>query len=180
MRSNSRYTTVAIGLHWLMALLVLGLLTLGIYMADLPLSPWKLQLYSWHKWVGVTVFLLAIVRLSWRYTHRPPVLPDNTSKRLRLAAHAVHYCLYALMLAVPVSGWLMSSAKGFQTVYFGVLPIPDLLSKDKALGTVLETVHQTLNFTFIGLLIAHLAAALKHHFIDKDALLSRMSFRRPS
>ena len=92
----------------------------------------------------------------------------------RLAAEASHYLLYALMIAIPLSGWLMSSAKGFQTVYFGVLPIPDLLVKNEALGETLALVHKFLNFTMIATVIVHVAAALKHHFIDKDDILRRM------
>ena len=131
---NNTYTPVAKGLHWLMAVLILGLLALGLYMHELPLSPQKLTLYSWHKWAGVTVFLLVWVRLLWRVMHRPPALPASMAPLMRLAAHAGHGVLYLLMVAIPLSGWLMSSAKGFQTVWFGVLPIPDLIGKDKALG----------------------------------------------
>jgi cytochrome b561 len=169
-----RYTATAKALHWLMAVLFFGLLALGFYMHDLPLSPQKLQLYSWHKWAGVSVFVLALVRLAWRITHRPPALPASMAKPLRLAAHAGHLALYALMFAIPLSGWLMSSAKGFQTVWFGILPLPDLLTKDKALGDLLHSVHTALNLVFIGVIAGHTGAALKHHFIDKDDILTRM------
>ena len=178
---NNKYTPTAIALHWLMFLALAGTLSLGFYMHDLPLSPGKLQLYSWHKWAGVTLFLLALLRVVWRFTHRPPALPAATPALLKLAAEAVHLALYGLMLAIPLSGWLMSSAKGFQTVWFGVLPLPDLLGKDAVLGGQLQTVHAWLNFTLLALVGAHVAAALKHHFIDRDGLLSRMSpitFRR--
>ena len=92
----------------------------------------------------------------------------------RIAAHAGHHLLYVLMFAIPLTGWLMSSAKGFQTVWFGVLPIPDLLAKDKALGDLLQTVHVVLNFVLIAVLLGHVGAALKHHFFDKDDVLTRM------
>jgi cytochrome b561 len=157
-----------------MALLLLGLLTLGFYMRDLPLSPEKLQLYSWHKWAGVTVFVLVWIRLAWRITHRPPALPDSMPVQLRIAAHAGHGFLYLLMIAVPLSGWLMSSAKGFQTVWFGVLPIPDLVSKDRDLGRTLLVVHQSLNYALLGVLAAHVGAALKHALIDRDDIFQRM------
>lgn len=169
-----RYTATAIALHWLMAFLIFGLLALGFTMQDLPLSPEKLQLYSWHKWAGVSAFLLVLIRLAWRLSHRPPALPAGMPKPLQLAAHAGHLALYALMLAIPLSGWLMSSAKGFQTVWFGVLPIPDLLGKDKALGDLLQTVHMSLNLLFVAVIAGHIGAALKHHFIDKDDILTRM------
>lgn len=169
-----RYTTTAISLHWLMAALLISLFVVGVYMHELPLSPWKLQIYSWHKWAGVTAFLLVLTRLAWRITHRPPELPMAMSKSAQLAAHAGHALLYVLMIAIPLSGWLMSSAKGFQTVYFGVLPIPDLLDKNKELGDLLREIHETLNFTLLAIVIGHAGAALKHHLIDKDDVLIRM------
>ena len=168
------YTRTARALHWTMAVLLIGLLALGFYMHDLPLSPEKLKLYSWHKWAGVTVFLLALFRLAWRAGHRPPPLPENMPRAMRLAAHAGHALLYVLMLAIPLSGWLMSSAKGFQTVWFGVVPIPDLVGKDKALGDLLAEVHKTLNLAFVALIAAHVGAALKHRFVDRDGVLARM------
>ena len=171
---NTTYTPVAKGLHWLMAVLILGLLALGIYMHELPLSPQKLQLYSWHKWAGVSVFLLVWLRLAWRVTHRPPALPDTMSTRTQWLAHAGHAALYGLMIAIPLSGWLMSSAKGFQTVWFGVLPIPDLVGKDKALGDFLKEAHESLNLLLMLTLAGHLAAALWHHFVLKDDTLRRM------
>ena len=172
------YTRTAQLLHWTMALLLVGLVALGLYMHELPLSPRKLQLYSWHKWAGVTAFLLVLVRLAWRATHRPPPLSTGTSRFVRLASSGAHALLYVLMLAIPLSGWLMSSAKGFQTVWFGVLPIPDLLGKDPALGELLAEVHEVLAFTLIFIALTHVAAALKHHFIDRDAILWRMLPRR--
>lgn len=171
---TARYTATAKALHWAMAVLIFGLLALGFYMHDLPLSPEKLQLYSWHKWAGVTAFLLVLVRLAWRAAHRPPPLPATMPGPLQLAAHAGHFLLYVLMLAIPLSGWLMSSAKGFQTVWFGVLPIPDLLAKDKDLGDLLQQVHMALNLVFAIIIAGHTGAALKHHFIDKDDILTRM------
>lgn len=168
------YTSTAKFLHWLMAILLFGLLALGFYMHDLPLSPDKLKLYSWHKWAGVTAFLLVGFRLLWRVTHRPPALPDSMPKIMQFAAHAGHLALYGLMLAIPLSGWLMSSAKGFQTVWFGVLPIPDLLEKNKEVGDLLALVHQSLNLLFVVVLLGHIGAALKHHFIDKDDILTRI------
>jgi cytochrome b561 len=169
-----RYTRTAVSLHWLIALLILTALPLGIYMHELPLSPYKLQLYSYHKWIGVTIFLLAALRLYWRMTHRPPALPASMPRWERIAAESVHYLLYALLLLIPLSGWLMSSAKGFQTVWFGVLPLPDLVGKDKALGETLQQIHELLNFTLLVFLGGHIGAALKHHFIERDDILTRM------
>ena len=180
---TARYTRTAQALHWTLALLLVGMVSLGLYMHELELSPLKLQLYSYHKWAGVSVFLLVLARLAWRATHRPPPLPAGTAPLVRVASSTAHALLYALMIAIPLSGWLMSSAKGFQTVWFGVLPIPDLLGKDVELGERLAEVHEALNFTLIGLVTVHAAAALKHHFIDKDGLLHRMwpgRSRRPT
>ena len=171
---TTHYTRTAKSLHWLMALLLIGLLALGFYMHDLPLSPEKLKLYSWHKWAGVTAFVLVLVRLAWRIAHRPPALPESMPRLMQLAAHAGHFVLYALMIAIPLSGWLMSSAKGFQTVWFGVLPIPDLLDKNRELGELLAGVHKVLNLLFVAVLVGHVGAALKHHLIDKDDILTRM------
>ena len=171
---SAPYTRTAKSLHWLMAVLLIGLLALGFYMHDQPLSPEKLKLYAWHKWAGVSAFLLVLVRLAWRIGHPPPALPASMSRPMQLAAHAGHGLLYVLMIAIPLTGWLMSSAKGFQTVWFGVLPIPDLLGKDKETGELLALVHKSLNLLFVAVILGHVGAALKHHFIDKDGLLDRM------
>ncbi len=171
---TTHYTTTAKGLHWLMALLIFGLLALGFYMADLPLSPEKLQFYSWHKWAGVSVFVLVWLRLFWRLTHRPPAFAASLSATQQTLAHLGHLALYLLMIAIPVSGWLMSSAKGVQTVWFGVLPLPDLLGRDKALGKQLEELHSALNIGLLVLIGGHVAAALFHHLVHKDDTLRRM------
>lgn len=169
------YTRTAIFLHWLSAFLIFAVFPLGVYMHELPLSPTKLQLYSYHKWLGITILLLAAARLAWRLGHTPPPLPAAIPPWQQRAAHALHGLLYLLLLAIPLSGWLMSSAKGFQTIYLGVLPLPDLVGKDNALGALLTEVHEILNFTLLALVVAHVGAAFKHHFIDRDGVLARMS-----
>ena len=174
MSDSTHYTSTAKTLHWLISLMIFCLLILGFYMSDLPLSPDKLKFYSWHKWAGVTVFLLVIARLGWRITHTPPAMPEQMPQLQKVAATVFHFALYALMFLIPLSGWLMSSAKGFQTVWFGVFPIPDLLAKDKVVGDALKEVHEALNLLLIGILIVHVLAALKHHFIDKDHVLKQM------
>jgi cytochrome b561 len=178
MSAALRYPIPAVVLHWLVALLIFAAFPLGVYMHDLPLSPDKLKLYSYHKWIGVTVFALVAVRLSWRLTHTPPPLPEGMAAWQRRASAIVHGLLYVLMIVIPLSGWLMSSAKGFQTVWFGVLPLPDLIGKDKALGELLAEVHKLLNFTLLGLVVLHVAAALKHHFIERQPFLQRMGWGR--
>jgi len=169
---SARYTKTAIALHWLMALLIFAILPLGLYMHDLTLSPLKLQLYSYHKWAGVTILLLALLRILWRITHKPPAL--MLARWQQLAGNAVHLCLYLLFIAIPLSGWLMSSAKGVTTVWFGILPLPDLLGKDKAMGHLLEQIHANWSYLLMLLIALHIAAALKHRFIDHDQVMSRM------
>jgi len=170
----STYTRTAKILHWGMAALIAALLSLGFVMTGLPLSPDKLQLYAWHKWAGVSVFLLVWLRLLWRLRHPAPPWPAGMPRWQQRAAQLGHIALYGLMFAIPLSGWLLSSAKGVQTVWFGVLPLPDLVAKNKQLGQLLSEVHELLNFTLLALLAIHMGAALKHHWIDRDDTLRRM------
>ena len=174
---NVEYTQTAKGLHWLMAVVIIGLLALGIYMSNLPLSPIKLELYAWHKWFGVTVFLLVWIRLAWRIMHPPPAPPEGLSTLLVRLAHIGHFALYAFMIVIPLSGWLMSSAKGFQTVWFGVVPLPDLIDKNRELGDALQLLHKVLNVLFMLTIAGHAAAALWHHVWRKDETLRRMGWR---
>ena len=171
---TKRYTRTAISLHWLIALGLTGTFALRFYIEGLPLSPAKLKLYSWHKWAGMTLLALVVVRLAWRLTHPAPALPDSMGPVARLLAHAGHWLLYALMLAIPVSGWLMRSAQGFQVVWFGVVPLPDLVPKNDTLGEILRNVHVILNYVMLVAVIGHIGAALQHHFIKKDTVLIRM------
>ncbi|MFA6922048.1 MAG: cytochrome b [Gallionella sp.] len=171
---TTRYTKTAIWLHWLMVLPMFAVFPLGLYMHELKLSPAKLQLYSYHKWIGITLLMLAVLRVLWRLTHTPPPLPDSIARWQKIASSTVHHMLYVLLLIVPLSGWLMSSAKGVQTVWFGVLPLPDLVTRDKALGHLLENVHESLNYLLLLLVAAHIAAALKHKLIDRDEVMARM------
>jgi cytochrome b561 len=171
-----RYSTPAIALHWLIALLVIGAFTLGLVMTDIPgLTPTKLRYYSWHKWAGVTVLGLAALRLLWRLGHRPPALPANTPAWQQRAAHWVHVLLYLLMFAVPVSGYAFTLAAGVPVVYLGVLPLPVLFDADPALKPVLRSIHYWLDMTLAAVVLMHIGAALKHHFVDGDGLLARMS-----
>jgi cytochrome b561 len=170
---TTRYSAAAIVLHWLTALLVVAGFTLGLSMVGLPFSRQKLQWYAWHKWIGITIWLLTWGRLAWRWRHPAPPMELMPAWQQR-AAVVAHALLYALLLAIPLSGWLYSSATGVQVVYLGFLPLPDLVPKDKAMADVLRGVHVTLNFTLLALVCIHGAAALKHHFVDRDAVLIRM------
>ncbi|MCX7179648.1 MAG: cytochrome b [Proteobacteria bacterium] len=174
MNPPQSYTRTAIILHWLTALAILCAFPLGVYMHELPLSPRKLQLYSYHKWLGLSVLLLAALRLLWRSLHRPPPLLAGMPRWQEVIAQYMHHGLYLLLLAVPLSGWLMSSAFGIPVVWFGVLPLPDLIGKDKELGELLKEVHETLNYTLLLLVAIHAAAAIRHHVFERDGTLQRM------
>lgn len=168
-----RYAAGPIVAHWLIAVLILAALALGTYMHDLPLTPNKLRLYSYHKWLGVSICLLVLMRIALRLRYPPPS-PLPGPHWQHIAAAAVHHSLYMLMIMIPLTGWLMSSAKGFSTVWFGVLPLPDLLEKNETLGDLLRVMHQWLNWTLAALVTLHVAAALKHHLVERDATLHRM------
>ena len=174
--SAVRYTAPAIVLHWLIALFVPCGFALGLYMVDLPFSPRKLTLYSYHKWIGVAVFALAALRIAWRLTHPPPALPPSVPPWQAAASRAVHFLLYACLVAAPLSGWLYSSATGVATVPFGIaaLQLPDVVSKDPALAVTLKFVHMTFVYTLAALAGVHVAAALKHQLLDRHAIISRM------
>jgi cytochrome b561 len=115
-----------------------------------------------------------MIRVLWRLAHRAPTLPDTMPAWQRTVAAATHGLLYLLVIAIPLSGWLMSSAFGFQTVYLGLAPLPDLLAKNKVLAEQLRSVHQALNWALLVVAVVHVAAALKHYLVDRDDVLSRM------
>ena len=170
---SAKYTGTAIALHWLLALAILGAFIVGVYMSDLPVSPQRLKLYNWHKWAGICILALSALRLLWRLTHRPPADVPMPAWQQR-ASHAAHGLLYVLFFAVPLAGWAYSSAAGFPVVVFGVLPLPDFVAPSKELAEAIKPLHKILAFTMAALVLAHVAAALKHHFVDGDGLLSRM------
>ncbi|MDM4768087.1 cytochrome b [Pelomonas sp. SE-A7] len=170
---EQRYSLPAMVLHWLLALAIVGAFGVGLYMTGLPFSPARLKLYNWHKWAGVSILLLSGLRLLWRLYRQPPadlVMPEWQAR----AAHWTHGLLYALFFAVPLAGWAYSSAAGFPVVWFGLVPLPDLVSPDKALADSLKLAHKLLAYGLGLLVLAHLGAALKHHFVDRDGLLQRM------
>lgn len=169
-----RYTPSAIVLHWLMACLILAVYFMGISIDDFPIGPDRIMLVTWHKWLGVTVALLWLARVAVRLTNTPPAMPANSPAWQNALANLTHIALYILMIAIPVTGWLMSSAKGFTTTFFGLFDLPNVLEKDKALAQTLKEVHALLAHTLMILVAAHIAAALKHQLIDKDNLMARM------
>jgi cytochrome b561 len=168
------YTRSAILLHWLTVALIAVSVCIGLYMVELKLSPLKLRLYSWHKWVGVTIFLIVAARLMWRTWHPAPGPPVNSPRWQRAAAAINHWALYVLLICIPISGWLMSSAFGVTVKYFGVIPLPDLVEKNKELAESLKLLHEVLVYTMLALVAMHVAAAVKHHVVDRDDVLHRM------
>ena len=176
--ASSRYHGVAIALHWILALALALIFGMGLYMTELPFSPQRLKLYNWHKWAGVVILALSLLRLLWRFTHRPPALPPQVQAAMpawqALAHHATHGLLYALFFAVPLIGWAYSSAAGFSIVLFGALPLPDFVPADKALAALIKPWHEISAFALAALALLHVGAALKHQWLDRDGLLERM------
>lgn len=174
-KAQARYTGIAIGLHWGVALLILNAFYLGWTMTSIPgFTPRKLEYYSWHKWIGVTVFSLTVIRLIWRVNYRAPSLPHSMSGIEKAAAHATHGLLYLLMILVPLSGYFFSSAAGFRVIFLGIVPMPTFISPNPALKSWLLTIHTWLNYSLLSLVGLHVLAAIKHQFVNRDSILSRM------
>ena len=174
----ARYTATAITLHWVLGVALVALFGFGWYMTGLPFSPQRLKFYNWHKWAGISILLLSLLRLVWRLTHRAPPLPAAIARNMpawqKVAHHGTHLLLYGLFFAVPLMGWAYSSAAGFPIVLGGVLPLPDWVPVSKALAEALKPWHQISAYALAVLVLLHTAAALKHHCIDRDGLLARM------
>ena len=177
--TENSYGLIAKLFHWGMFLILLGLVILGFYMADLPKdtpaqATYKLGLYDWHKSFGIVILILVILRLGWRIINPVPKMPDDMSRVERLSAHAMHMLLYLLMFIQPLSGWLMSSFGGHLVKFFGQ-PLPALVGKDKIWGDIFHETHEIVAFLLIAAFIIHVVAALFHHFSRKDDVLIRMS-----
>lgn len=171
----ARYSLPAIGFHWLLAALIAGSFAFGLYMVDLPFSPARIKQYNWHKWAGITILTLSALRLLWRLGHRAPPLDSKTPAWQVKASQATHSLLYLLFFAAPLAGWAYSSAAGFPVVYFGLLPLPDFVPRSADLAQALKLTHRILTYSLAALVALHVAAALKHHWIDRDRLLARMN-----
>lgn len=170
---SAGYTRTAVSLHWLLAGLIISAFALGWVMTELAISPMKVRMYNWHKWLGVTVLGLAAVRALWRLTHPAPPLLAMPAWQQK-AAHMLHGALYVWLFALPLSGWAYSNATGYPVVYLGLWRLPDLVARDKALAGQLLQLHEILGWFMFAMTLAHLAAALKHHFVDRDETLRRM------
>jgi len=184
---RTRFTLVAILLHWAVAASVLGLLASGLWMARAIRDPAQqaqaFEVYQLHKAFGLLVLVLTLLRLVWRLTHPPPPLPAGTPHWQRAASHAVHLALYGLTIVVPLLGWLTVSASplGFPTVPFGLfewphLPVAWLGTDPEALEDWSKLGHRTLAYVAAGAIALHIGAALKHQFVDRDGLVGRMGF----
>ena len=172
--TTDRFGVVAKTFHWLTVLLLVGSFTLALLLMDLPLSPRKLQLYSWHKWAGATIFLLTILRLGWRLANPVPQLPTRMPRWQQRLARLSHAALYSILLVMPLTGWVMSSALNLPLVYLGVIYVPSPFGVDQALGEAMKIVHGTLAVTLLALIVIHMAGALYHHLILRDDVLRRM------
>jgi cytochrome b561 len=170
---TQRYRWPTIGIHWLTVLLIIAAFVLATILEDMTLSPLKLKLYSWHKWVGITVLFLLPLRLLFRFLDPLDHRAGLTALEVKASA-AVHGVIYLLLIAVPMFGWLHSSAAGFPVVWLGVLPLPDLVGKDKALAEVFKELHEGSVNLLIALVVMHAAAALYHHHMRRDGVLARM------
>lgn len=168
------YGAVAIFFHWLLALIVISLLIMGLYMMRLPLSMEKVRLIGWHKEIGLLVLVLVILRGIWRLSHDGTELPTSLPFWQRVAARAVHLLFYIFLLALPISGWLISSATGLQVSFFGLIVLPNLIAPDPQLLTLFIEIHRWLAYGLIITLFLHTGAALIHHFIYKDDILRRI------
>jgi cytochrome b561 len=170
--TQSHFGLVSILLHWSMAILIIGMLALGLYMVPLPIGLEKLKLYGWHKEVGFIVLALTLFRFFWRMSNITPHLSLPFWEVL--AARAMHWAFYGLMFAMPISGWLITSAAGLPASFFGVFTLPNLIGPDEASRHLFQWVHEWLGYGLIAAIMLHASAALKHHFINKDDILRRM------
>ncbi|SJZ43925.1 cytochrome b561 [Enhydrobacter aerosaccus] len=172
----ARYHPFARLLHWITALAVFGLIGLGLWMTGLPIGLPKLLAYAWHKWIGLTVLGLTVIRLLWRRRSPPPVLPTTITPWERRLAPWGHWALLALLLALPLSGWLMSSAGGVAIFWFGLIRVPDLVPRDAGLFEGLRMLHHWLAWLLIAILAIHLAAVARHDVVRRDGIFRRMWF----
>ena len=162
-------------LHWLIVVLLIAQVTLATLADELPAGMKKLALLARHKSIGITILMLVILRLGWRLGNPTPDLPPTLKPYERTLAHFTHVMLYALLFAMPLSGWMMSSARGFPVSWFGFFQLPDLVPKSKPLYEALLTTHDTLAWVLGAVVLLHVAGALKHHFVLRDDVLRRMT-----
>lgn len=171
---GGQWSAIAKFLHWMVAALIALQFVLGWMAATWRLSPTKLELFVWHKSTGMLVLLLVLVRLAWRLTHRAPELPAGMPRWERVAAAASHVLLYAAMLALPLSGWVINSAAGVPFRIYWRIPLPAIVAADKHVADIAAVVHFAIGMALALLLVVHVGAALRHHFVKRDDVLARM------
>ena len=169
-----RYGVVAQLFHWTIVVLIIVQFILANRADDLPLGSAKIAVLAQHKSFGITILGLALLRLIWRWLNPVPAEPNDIPRWQRIAARVSHIALYALLLITPLAGWLMSSARNFPVSWFGLVTLPDFIAPSKPAYELLHETHELLAQTIFWLALLHIAAALKHHFIDKDNVLRRM------
>lgn len=172
--TEDRYGFVSFVLHWTMAIIIIGLITVGLYMTRMPISSLKLKLYGFHKEFGLLILALIFIRLAWRLSNITPRLPITLPAWQKLAARSVHFALYIFMLFMPITGWLVTSAAGLPASFFGWFVLPNLIEPNEAHRLLYAEIHKWLAYGLILTIAAHVGAALKHHFINKDNILRRM------
>jgi cytochrome b561 len=169
-----RYGIVAQLLHWIVAGLIVTQFVLARTAQDLPLGMHKLALLARHKSFGMTVLMLALLRLGWRLAHAPPPLPPSMTPLERFLARFTHIAFYVLLFAMPLTGWTMSSAKNYSVSWFGLFTWPNLIAPNERAFDVLRTTHLVLSDALFVIAVLHILAALKHHFWNKDDVFLRM------
>jgi cytochrome b561 len=172
--AQRRYSNLARAFHWSIAVLILCQVPLAYYMMDLPLGIPKLETYALHKSLGMTIFGLSALRLAWRWLRPPPALPASMGAGQRRLAWATHAVLYVVVFAMPLTGWMSSSAANFPVSVFGWFTLPDLVAADEALHERLETSHEYLAYTLFTAFTLHAGAALYHQFVLRDGILGAM------
>ena len=172
--TRERWGSLSQLFHWLIVALILVQAPLGLTGLLLPLGMEKLAVLARHKSIGMTILGLAALRLLWRWVNPTPPLPPNLKPHERWLAHFTHVSLYGLLFAMPLTGWIMSSARGFPVSWFNLVQLPNLVSRNLALYHLLVRVHVALAITLALALALHVAAALKHHFVLHDDTLRRM------
>lgn len=170
--TKTQFGVIAIFFHWVMAILIIGLLCVGLYMTSMDKGPEKMQLYDLHKSIGITVLILAFLRIFWRLSNPQPLL--NIPLWEKLSSRTLHWLLYGCMFIMPFSGWLMSAAAGYAVSYFGIWTLPDLIAPNPVYKRFFAQTHEYVAYFLIAALLIHSLGALKHHFIDKDNILKRM------
>jgi len=170
----TRWGAPARALHWVMAVGIAGMVGYGLWMTGLPPSMRKLNVYALHKSVGITLLGLAVLRLAWRLFDRRPEPPPGQPALQLAAARIAHAATYALLFVIPLSGWLYNSASGFPLSWFKLYNLPKLSESDPALKALAHQIHEYGAWTLVALVVLHAAAALKHHYVDRDQTLRAM------